>query len=62
MRIDLNCAECGSNRFTLDKHSEDDAHVECEDCGHKIGTLADLKERVSAFVLSHSRLKPAEPN
>jgi hypothetical protein len=28
MRIELNCRECGNNRFTLDQEASDDAHVE----------------------------------
>ena len=57
MRIELNCAACGSNRFTLDQEAEDACHVECDDCGHQIGTLGELKQKVAALVLSHSRVK-----
>lgn len=47
MRIDLTCRQCGSNRFRLDRKLEDDTHVDCEDCGHKIGTMAELKRQVA---------------
>ena len=55
------CRECGSNRFGLDPDLDDEAHVECQDCGHKIGTLAELKERVAAEVLSRSSRRSTKP-
>jgi DNA-directed RNA polymerase subunit RPC12/RpoP len=54
MRIELNCAVCGENRFNLDGGMEDDALVRCDVCGHKIGSLAELKERVAAEVLKRA--------
>jgi hypothetical protein len=32
----------------------DDEIVYCSDCGHRIGTMAELKERVAAEVLKHA--------
>jgi uncharacterized Zn finger protein len=54
MRIELNCAQCGSNRFTIEEDHADAAHVHCADCGHEIGTMAELKDRVAAEVLKRS--------
>ena len=54
MRIELNCAECGSNRFTLDRATKDSSRVRCEDCGHDIGTMGDLKELIAEEVLKRS--------
>jgi DNA-directed RNA polymerase subunit RPC12/RpoP len=54
MRIELNCAKCGENRFDLHATMPDDAHVSCAACGHKIGTMTELKERVAAEVLRRS--------
>lgn len=55
MRIELNCAVCGDNRFDLGKAVEgDDAIICCDACGHEIGTLAELKERVAAEVMRRS--------
>lgn len=54
MRIELNCAECGQNRFTVIRGMDDAEAVYCSDCGHKIGTMAALKERVAAEVLKHA--------
>jgi len=54
MRIELNCAVCGSNRFTIKQGMADNAMVYCADCGHEIGTMADLKERVAAEVMKRT--------
>ena len=51
MRIELNCASCGNNSFNLGHGVENDSHIRCNACGHKIGTMAELKERVAAEVL-----------
>jgi len=54
MRIELSCAICGSNRFSLDSSITDQSLIACEDCGHEIGTLASLKERVAEEVLQRA--------
>jgi DNA-directed RNA polymerase subunit RPC12/RpoP len=51
MRIELKCAQCGQNHFGIDEDHADDALVYCADCGHEIGTMAELKERVAAEVM-----------
>jgi uncharacterized Zn finger protein len=51
MRIELNCAECGKNRFNLADGPDDEARICCDSCGHVIGTMSELKERVAAEVL-----------
>jgi predicted nucleic acid-binding Zn ribbon protein len=54
MRIDLSCAECGSNNFSLDQGMSDRSLVICGDCGREIGTMARLKARVAEEVLKRS--------
>jgi len=54
MRIELNCAECGGNHFSLDKDVHDSSNVRCEDCGHEIGTMADLKRMIAFEVLKRT--------
>ena len=51
MKIELSCAACGGNGFDLDQDQADDYRIKCGDCGHEIGTLAELKERVAESVL-----------
>ena len=59
MRIDLKCGRCHGNRLTLDEGLADESEVTCSDCGEKIGTLAELKERVAAEVLKRTSERPA---
>jgi uncharacterized Zn finger protein len=58
MRIELNCAVCGGNRFLLEAATSDSSPVDCAECGHEIGTLAQLKERVAEEVVARSSEKP----
>jgi predicted nucleic acid-binding Zn ribbon protein len=58
MRIELNCADCGQNRFTIVQGMDDDAVVRCAECGHRVGTMAELKERIAAEVLKGSSATP----
>jgi uncharacterized Zn finger protein len=51
MRIELNCAACGKNSFNLGRGAEDHSLIRCDACGHEIGTMAELKQRVAAEVL-----------
>ena len=52
MRIELNCSQCGDNRFTIVQAIKDNAVVRCSECGHVIGTMDELKERVAGEVIS----------
>ena len=52
MSISLNCSKCDGSRLNLEDGLADDSDVSCTDCGHSIGTLAELKERVAAEVLN----------
>lgn len=54
MRIELNCAECGENDFTIIRGMADDAIVSCSVCGHRIGTMGELKRRVAAEVMKRA--------
>lgn len=55
MKIQLSCAACGNNRFSLDEAITDECMVRCRDCGHGIGTLGQLKSRVAEEVISRAR-------
>ena len=54
MRIDLKCAVCGGNNFKLDGQLDENAQIKCEDCGHEIGSLAELKERLADEVMKRA--------
>lgn len=51
MRIDIACSACGRNRFSFPIEEGDEAIVTCDDCGHVIGTLGSMKEKVERAVL-----------
>lgn len=55
MRIELACAVCGKNRFAFPVAGGDDAIVACEDCGHVVGSMAELKQAFADAVITKSR-------
>jgi len=55
MRIELACAVCGKNRFAFPEGGGDSAIVACEDCGHVMGSMGELKQAVSDAVITKSR-------
>lgn len=59
MHIELTCAECHKNSFNLGEGSGDDTIIRCMFCGHEIGTMAQLKERVAAEVLKQAANRKA---
>ena len=48
MRVELSCAECGGNNFSLDEAVGDDSQIVCRDCGHEVGTFGQVKELLLA--------------
>jgi uncharacterized Zn finger protein len=55
MRIEINCAVCGSNNFELADAQTDACTVSCADCGHIIGTMGELKAKLAEEVLRRSQ-------
>lgn len=51
MRIELNCAACGGNNFELGDAQTDACRVACAECGHVIGTMGELKQRMAEEVV-----------
>ena len=51
LRIDLSCAECGSNRIDIPAEASDDRPVVCGDCGHVLGSIGEVKAQVEQAVL-----------
>ena len=50
MRLEIACAACGGNRLSLDQ-KDDASRVVCEECGHPIGTIGELKDQFEEEVL-----------
>lgn len=50
MRIEINCASCGSNNFQLNEAQTDKCVVSCADCGHVLGTMGELKDKLAEEV------------
>jgi uncharacterized Zn finger protein len=61
MRIELTCAKCGRNSFDLGHGAEDDSVIRCNFCGHVIGTMAELKERVADEVMKRAASRASPP-
>lgn len=60
MRIELTCAVCGNNRFALDGDIANEAYVKCADCGHNIGTMGELKQRIADEVMKRAVIRDTE--
>ncbi len=56
MRVELSCAVCGENNFSLDEADTDDSQVVCRECGHEVGTFGHVKE----LLLAELRRPPAQ--
>ena len=48
MRVELSCAQCSGNNFSLDEAETDRSPILCRDCGHEVGTFGHLKSLVLA--------------
>ena len=58
MKVDLTCSVCGSNDFSITEAHSDACEIFCGDCGHSVGTLAALKDKVADAVINTSRRRP----
>lgn len=54
MKIELNCAACGGNRFVYPLRMTDESMIICDDCGHEIGTVTQLQQMVIDVLASRS--------
>lgn len=59
MRVELSCAECGENNFSLDEAVSDQTQIICRNCGHEVGTFGHVKELVLAE-LRHPPIRRSE--
>jgi len=56
VRVELSCAVCGGNNFSLDEAENDDSQIVCRDCGHEVGTFGYVRE----LLLAELRRPPAQ--
>jgi hypothetical protein len=52
--VEIHCAACGSANYSLPDGAADAAAVACNDCGRRLGTIADLKAEMMEQALAHS--------
>ena len=52
--VEIHCAACGSANYSLPAGAGDDSPVDCNDCGRRLGTIADLKAEMLDQALAHS--------
>ena len=55
MRIELSCTACGNNRFGFPEEADDSTPVACEDCGHVVGSMGELKQAFAEAVINKVR-------
>ena len=41
--VEIHCAACGSANYSLLEGEASDAGVNCNDCGRRLGSIAELK-------------------
>jgi hypothetical protein len=54
MKIELTCAKCGSHHFSYPLRFTNASVITCADCGHEVGTVAGLQQKVMDELGSHS--------
>jgi DNA-directed RNA polymerase subunit RPC12/RpoP len=54
MKIELTCAKCGSNHFNYPLRFTNTSVITCADCGHEVGTVAELQQKVMDELASHA--------
>lgn len=52
--VEIHCAACGSANYSLPDGEADEAPVDCNDCGRRLGSIAELKTEMLAQALAHS--------
>ena len=52
--VEIHCAACGSANYSLPSGEGDDAPVQCNDCGRRLGSIGDLKAEMLGQALGHS--------
>ena len=52
--VEVHCGGCGSANYSLPDGEGDASAVNCNDCGRRLGSMAELKAEMLAQALAHS--------
>lgn len=52
--VEIHCAACGSANYSLPDGAGDDGAVTCNDCGRRLGSVAELKAEMLDQAIAHS--------
>ena len=52
--VEIHCGGCGSANYSLPDGEADEAAVNCNDCGRRLGSMAELKAEMLVQALAHS--------
>ena len=52
--VESHCGACGSANYSLPGGGADEAPVQCNDCGPRLGSVAELKAELAEQVVAHS--------
>ncbi len=52
--VEIHCASCGSANYSLPEGGDDAGGVACNDCGRRLGSVAELKAEMLEQALGHS--------
>lgn len=52
--VEIHCGTCGSGNYALPEGGADASPLLCNDCGTRLGSVADLKSELLAQALAHS--------
>ena len=55
MTPQLNCKNCGGNRFRFPPFIRDDTPIVCDDCGQSAGSFSELAKNLSQEILETER-------
>ncbi len=50
----LTCPDCGNNRFAYPVELTDAAIIHCEDCMARVGTFAEVREKIISQIVPAS--------
>ena len=52
--VEIHCGACGSANYSLPGGGADQAPVQCNDCGRRLGSVAELRAEMLEQALAHS--------